>query len=97
MIHISETSIDILDSLILLHVLAEWATTFLHVGKLVFILEEELAALVADGNCNIRHHVLEVLLWPLWTEHRVVYDENFLKPHALQYSLVHFYWLVLVW
>ena len=64
--HISQTSEDLLLSLVFLDVFAEGAVTRLHVGELVLVLNEELVALLALRYGHIRHHVLEVPLRVAW-------------------------------
>lgn len=96
MIHISQTSVDILDALVFLNILAERAATLLNVGELIFILEEELAALIADCHGNIRDHVLVVFARPLRAELTVVDNEDFFKAHALKYPLIKLDGLVLI-
>ena len=48
--HISQAAIDVLDTLVLLHMLAEWAVSLLNIGEFILILQEELAALLAHGD-----------------------------------------------
>jgi len=75
---------------------AEWTASFLHVCEFILILKEELAAFVAVGDGNVRHHILIVLFGPLRAELRVVDDEDLLVAHALQDSLVNLDGFVLV-
>ena len=97
MVHISETSVDVLSTFVLLNVLAERTATLLDVGKLVLVLQEELAAPIAKRHCNVRDHVLKVLSGPLRAELRVVHDKNLFIAHALQGPFIHFDRSVLVW
>ena len=96
MVHISQTSVDILDALVFLNILAEGAATLLNVGELIFILEEKLAALIADCHGNIRDHVLVVFARPLRAELTEVDYEHLFKAHALEYPLIKLDGLVLV-
>jgi hypothetical protein len=87
-VHISQTSVDILDALVFLYILAEGAASLLNVGELVFILEEELATLIANCNSNIRDHVLVVFARPLRAKLTVVDYEHLFKAHALKNPLI---------
>ena len=58
--HISETSIDILDTFVLFHMLAEGTMTQLHVCEFILILNEELATILTHVYCHVWYNVLEV-------------------------------------
>ena len=60
--HISERAEDLGLFLVLLNEFAERAVTAFHVRNLVLILDKEAAAVLAHGDGNVRHHVLEVAL-----------------------------------
>jgi len=75
---------------------AEGTVALFHVGKLVFILDEELVALVTLGDRHVRHQVLEVPLGVVGAEMAHVDDEHFFETHALQHILVYFNRLVAV-
>ena len=97
MIHISQTSIDILDAFVFFNMFAEGATSFFNISELILVLKEELAAFIANSNSNIRHHVFVILAWPLRAELAIVDNEHFLKAHTLKDSLVNFNSTILVW
>ena len=80
--HLSQTTEDLLGSLILLDVLAEWTVAMLHVRELILILDEEAAAVFTHRDGHIWNHVLEVPSWQVWTEVRHVLNEDFLEAHA---------------
>jgi hypothetical protein len=87
-VHISQTSVDILDALVFLNILAEWTATLLNVSELIFILEEELAALIANCHGNIRDHVFVVFARPLRAELTIVDNEHLFKAHAFKDPLI---------
>jgi hypothetical protein len=97
MIHISQASIDILDALVFLDMLAERTTAFLDISELILILKEELAAFITNGDCHVRNHVFVVSAGPLWAELAIIDNENFFKAHALKNSLIDLNGTVLVW
>lgn len=87
--HISKTTIHILHALVLLDVLAEGTVTFLNVGELILILQEELAATFAHSDRHVGYHILKESARMVGTLLRVVYDEDLFEAHVLQNSLVH--------
>ena len=97
MVDISETSVDVLGALFLLDALTEGAGALLDVGELVLILEEKLAAAFAKCDGDVGDHVFVVAAGPLRAELRVVHNEDLLEAHALEDSLIHLDWLVLLW
>lgn len=94
--HISEGSVDILDALVFLDVLAEGAVPALHVGKFILILNEELAAVVAHVDGNVRHDVLEVALGVVLIEVAVIQNVDFLVSERLKHKFIHFDWFVVL-
>lgn len=48
--------------------LAEGTVAKLHVGELVFILDEEAAAVFAHIDRHVRHHILEISLGQVGAE-----------------------------
>lgn len=97
MSHIGEAAVHILDALVLLDILAEWAVSLLNVGELVFVLQEELAAPLAHGDRYVRHHVLVVPSAHAGAQLGVIHDEHLLVPHVLHDSLVDLHGLGAVW
>ena len=93
-IHVCQTTVNILSSFVFLNVLAEWTASLFNISEFVLVLHEELAALVTDCNGHVWYHILEVLPWLSWTQIGVIDDENLLITHTLQNSFVYFNWLV---
>ena len=94
--HISERAEDLGLFLVLLNEFAERAVTAFHVRKLVLILDEEAAAVLAHGDGNVRHHVLEVALGEVRAEVGHVLDEDLLEAHRAHHVLAHAHWLVVL-
>ena len=69
--------------------------TQLHVRKVVLILNEELAAVLAHVDSHVGYDVFEVAFRELRVEMRVVLDVDLFEAHRLQDSLVNFDWFVL--
>ena len=78
--HISQTAINVSDALIFLHMFAERTVAQFHVGELVLVLNEKLAAVLTHRDCNVWHYVLEIPLWVAWVEMGVVQNVHMLKP-----------------
>ncbi len=97
MIHISQASIDILDTLVLFNMFAERTATFLNVRKFILILKEEFAAFITNSDRYIRDHIFVVPARPLWTKLTVVDNENFFKAHALKNSFIDLNSTILIW
>ena len=95
--HISERAEDLGLFLVLLNIFAERAVTAFHVRKLVLILDEEAAAVLAHGDGNVRHHVLEVALGEVRAEVGHVLDEDLLEAHRAHHVLAHAHRLVVLW
>lgn len=58
--HISETSIDILNPFVLFHMLTKGTMAQLHICKFILILNEELTTVLTFVDCYVWHNVLKV-------------------------------------
>lgn len=97
MSNISKASVNVLDSFIFFHMLAEGAVAVLNVGELILVLQEELAAVFAHSDRDVGHHVLVELPWLAGAQMRVVHDKHFLVPHVLEHVLIYFYRSARIW
>ena len=86
--HISETSINILNSLILLYMLAERTVTQLHVGHLILILNEKLVTVLTHVNWQVRSDILKVPLGVGGVEVTVVKDVDFFETNGFQHGFI---------
>ena len=95
--HISERAEDLGLALLLLHVFAEGAMSVLHVGELVFVLDEEVLAILAHMDRHIWNHILEISLGRVSAVVAHILDEDLLPTHAAQDVLVNAHRLVVLW
>ena len=65
-----------------------------HVCKLVLILNEEAAAVVAHGDRHVGDHVLEIALRHVLAEVTHILNEDLLETHAPHDLFVHAHWLI---
>ena len=95
--HISKATVHVFDTLIFLDVLAEWAMALLDVGKLILVLQEEVAAVLAHCDRYVWDHVFEVSAWQFRAVFGEVLDVDLLISHVHHHSLVDLYRLGAVW
>ena len=88
LVHISQTPINSLDTFILLDVLAEGTMTKFHVRHLKLIQHEEMAAILAHMNWNIRRDVLKIPAWIILIKVAVVDNVDLLKSHRFEHELI---------
>ena len=79
--HISKTSKHLGLSLVLLNVLAERTMTELHISKLVLVLNEETATVLAHSYGYVGNHVFVIAFRQVRAEVRHVLDKDFFKSH----------------
>jgi len=77
-------------------VLAEGTVAKFHVGHLELIEHEEMAAILAHLDRNVRRYVLKVAAWIILVEVAIVNNVNFFKPHRLKHELIDLEWLILL-
>jgi len=63
LLHISKTSVDRLYTLVLLDMFTEGTVSLIHIGELVFVLDEEPIAVLTLGDGYFRRHIFEVAFW----------------------------------
>jgi hypothetical protein len=95
LVHISKTAKHSFHISVFFNVFTKWTMAKLHIRKFIFVLDEELAAILAHLDRHLWDEVFKVAFGILRVQVAVVLDVDFFKPHIAQDVLIYFDRLVL--
>ena len=95
LVHIGKTAKHRFHISFFFNVLTKRTMAKLHIRKFIFVLDEELAAILAHLDRHLWDKVFEVAFGILRVQMTVVLDVDFFKPHIAKDVLIYFDRLVL--